>query len=253
VEVAVTRADGAVEVTVSDNGQGISPSFLPHVFTPFRQADGSSTRRHGGLGLGLAICRQLVELHGGTITAESEGPGRGATFVVRLPAGTRRSGVAARPDQVRHPPVPTGESAQRAATPGGKTPLAGLSVLLVEDDANTRSALCLILGQAGAAVTSAASATEALDILARSRPDVLVSDIGLPDTDGYALVAEVRRGDDDGQRPRLPAVALTAFARNEDRRRALATGFDDYLSKPVEQEELVSAVARAAGLPGRLT
>src|SRR5437879_3760312 len=231
VGVTVDREDPHVVVRVADTGQGIAPEFLPFIFDRFRQADSTTTRAHGGLGLGLAIVHYLVTLHRGTVTAESDGPDRGATFTVRVPLAPLR---------------PTARAAAQAATGVDRmTPLAGIRVLVVDDDADTRDLITAVLGQSGADVLTAASAQEALDVLARARPDVLVSDLSMPGDDGYALLERVRALglDRDG---RVPAIALTAFARAEDRARALAVGFAVHVPKPVEPAALVEVVARLA-------
>ena len=231
VTVSVDREDPHVVLRVADTGQGIAPEFLPFIFDRFRQADSTTTRAHGGLGLGLAIVHYLVTLHRGTVSAESEGPDRGATFTVRVPLAPLR---------------PTAHAGADAATGVDRPPpLAGIRVLVVDDDADTRDLVTAVLGQSGAEVLTAASAEEALDTLARARPDVLVSDLSMPGDDGYALLERVRALglDRDG---RVPAVALTAFARAEDRARALAVGFAVHVPKPVEPAALVEVVARLA-------
>ena len=241
VQVRLERVNSHVEVTVSDTGQGIAPEFLPHVFDRFRQADMTYTREHGGLGLGLSIVRQLVELHGGTVHAESAGTGQGATFVVQLPIMAARR-QAERPER-RHP------------TAGGGAPLecppslAGLRVLVVDDEADTRVLLRAMLERCGSEVMTAASAAEALELFKESRPDVLVSDIGMPGEDGYALIGSVRKLE-EGRGGRVPAVALTAYARAEDRVRALRAGFQVHVPKPIEPVELVTVVASLAGRTG---
>jgi PAS domain S-box-containing protein len=232
VQVRLERINSHVEIIVSDTGQGISREFLPHVFDRFRQADSSSTRAHGGLGLGLAIVRHLVELHGGSVRAESPGEGQGATFIVRLPVALIH--------QARGPL----KSAAKEEPSLKSTPdLRGLSVLLVDDEVDTRELLTAMLEQYGAEVKSAASAAQALDMLEEWRPSVLVADIGMPDEDGYDFIKKVRaRG------IQIPAIALTAYARSEDRLRALAASYQMHVSKPVEPVELAVVVA---SLPGR--
>ena len=238
VEVRLERAGPHVRIHVRDTGHGISPQFLPHMFDRFRQADGSSTRPHGGLGVGLAIVRDLVQLHRGSVRAESEGEGRGATFVVELPVMAVRV-----PEPEPAPagqPAPPGPSIERFPL------LTGVRVLVVDDDADARDLVAAVLEQSGAEVTRAASASEALDALARVRPSVLVSDISMPDEDGYALVRKVRDlGLDRGGRVR--AVALSAYARAEDRARALEAGFETHIPKPVEPAVLINIVAGLAG------
>jgi CheY-like chemotaxis protein len=231
VEERLARDGGQAVITVTDTGQGIPPEFLPHVFERFRQADGSSTRAHGGLGLGLAIVRHLVELHGGRVTAASEGAGKGATFTVHLPLASPA-------------PVP------RAADPVDgveSAALAGVRVLVVEDDADTRGLLRLALEGEGALVTASASSAEALAAFEAATPDVLLADIGMPDEDGYQLISRIRaRSAEAGGR--VPAVALTAYAAAEDRRRAMAAGFQRHLAKPVNPTALVAVlVALTAG------
>jgi PAS domain S-box-containing protein len=241
VEVRLERIRGHAQITVSDTGQGISADFLPYVFDRFRQADSSLTRRHGGLGLGLAIVRQLVEMHGGTVRAESGGEGRGASFTVRLPLREGRSIGRPLVDEVGH----RASSAGHSHLSGGHPFVEGLRVLVVDDDAGTREMLLEMLGQNGAEVTACSSAAEALELLHRARPDVLVSDIAMPGEDGYALIRKVR-----GLRPeqggRTPAVALTAHAKAEDRQRALSAGYEVFVPKPVEADELLGAIAGLA-------
>ena len=229
VTVSLARREGTATLTVSDTGQGIRPDFLPHVFERFRQADATATRAHGGLGLGLAIVRHLVELHGGTVSASSAGEGQGATFTVQLPlAATAR---------LERPLV------DAAVAP--RVSLSGLRLLVVDDEPDTREMVASMLEAHGAEVVALADAEEALRWLAVNRAHLLVSDVAMPRMDGCALIREIRRTGPGSSRA-IPAVALTAFARPEDRRRALDAGFQDYLTKPVEPEVLVARVAALA-------
>jgi CheY-like chemotaxis protein len=225
VSVALSRGEGTVTLTVSDTGQGIRPDFLPHVFERFRQADATVTRAHGGLGLGLAIVRHLVELHGGTISASSAGEGQGATFTVQLPMAA---------------PLPLERSAHDASA-AKRLDLSGLRLLVVDDEPDTREMLASVLEAHGAEVVQLADAIQVLQWLASGRADLLVSDVAMPLMDGCALIREIRRGS-TGQSSILPAVAVSAHARPEDRHRALDAGFQEYLTKPVEPEVLVAAV-----------
>lgn len=212
------------------------PKFLPHIFERFKQADGATTRSHGGLGLGLAIVKHLVELHGGTVTAESDGKDRGSVFRVRLPL------AAVMQDEV---PAQSPSSASRIIAPR----LDGLRVLVVDDEPDARTLLKAVLEAHGARVEVAASVQEALVQIESSCPDVLVSDIGMPGEDGYSLIRKVRALTKN--RPTvLPAAALTAFARMEDRSRALLAGFQSHLAKPIEPDELLIVVATLAGRTG---
>jgi CheY-like chemotaxis protein/anti-sigma regulatory factor (Ser/Thr protein kinase) len=234
VLVLVERLDASIELTVADNGRGIDLDFQPHVFERFRQADGATTRTHGGLGLGLSIVRQLVELHGGTVSVYSEGDGHGASFTVRLPlaaAGPRAPSPA-------RPPPPS------RLGPGFPIPpeLAGLRILIVDDEADTREMLRTLIEQCGARVNLASSVAEGLQQCESWRPDLLISDIGMPDQDGYSLIAGVRaRSPESGGD--VAAVALTAYARTEDRTRALLAGFNNHVAKPVEPLELLAVIA----------
>ncbi len=239
VDIRLERSGGDAVVTVADTGQGIEPEFLPHAFERFRQADSGSTRAHGGLGLGLAIVRHLVELHGGTVHADSAGPGRGATFSVRLPITVRPPHRA----RGRPRPSPAGGRPTRSRT------LARLRVLVVDDDADTRDVLRVVLSAAGAEVAEAASVAEALDRLDAWRADALVGDIGMPGEDGYALIRRVRARA-PGRGGRLAAVALTAYARGDDHRRVLEAGYDRHLAKPVDPERLVAVLAELTGRAG---
>ncbi len=242
VEVKLERAGAHVEIVVTDDGQGISPHILPYVFERFRQADSSTTRAHGGLGLGLAIVRHLVEMHGGTVAAESAGVGHGATFTVRLPL------VVVRPLDGRR--ADDGARAQAATTSDAAfnypPELKGLRLLVVDDEEDTRVLLTTVLEKCGASVVSVASAGEALAALKEMRPHVLISDLGMPEEDGYALIKKVRAlpAEAGGQ---TPSAALTAYARVEDRMRVLRSGFQIHIPKPVEPAELIAVVANLAG------
>jgi PAS domain S-box-containing protein len=231
VDVALSRVDSQVQISVSDTGVGIDPEFLPHVFDRFRQADASMSRAHGGLGLGLAIVRHLVELHGGSVHAASPGPAQGSTFLVRLP-------VAATVEALDggDAPAVTPEQLDRSWVD-----LAGVRVLVVDDDADTRRIIRQLLERHDAEVRTAANADEALQALAEQPPDALVSDIGMPGADGYQLIARVRElpADAGGQ---VPALALTAFARSQDRTRALMAGYQAHVAKPFEAQEFLANV-----------
>jgi PAS domain S-box-containing protein len=231
VALQVESTPSMVRLTVADTGRGIDPDFLAHVFEPFRQADASTTRTHGGLGLGLAIVRYVVEAHGGTVAAFSDGPGRGTRFVVELPAAPR----AAADDQ-RHSAADAHGGAQRSAE------LAGVRVLFVDDQSEARELAQVILSRAGAETTLASSAAEAIATFERSAVDILVTDIAMPEMDGYGLIAEIRRRDALSGR-RTPAIAATAYRGADDRQRVLAEGFDAYLAKPMESETLTAAIA----------
>jgi signal transduction histidine kinase/CheY-like chemotaxis protein len=237
VDIFITRASDEMEIKVVDTGQGISADFLPHVFERFRQADGAPTRRHSGLGVGLAIVRQLVELHGGTVSASSPGEGLGSTFIVRLPI----SGGEAQRGKLVAPRIRRTVPSRPSPTP--RLPrLDALRVLVVDDDADGRTLTSIVLTQAGATVEAAGSAREALQILDEKRPDALVTDIRLPDEDGYGLLRHVRQHEAE-HGGFIPAVALTGYARAEDRDQALAAGFQAHVPKPIDPVELAAAVA----------
>jgi PAS domain S-box-containing protein len=235
IEVSIAQAGPNVDLIVRDTGVGIVPEFLPYVFDRFRQGDQGTTRQRGGLGLGLAIAKQLVEMHGGTIAAASKGKDAGAAFIVTLPL-TARPGDAA-----------GARSAQVAfANPLAVPDLAGVRVLAVDDDADALAMMCDILEATGATVTTSCSAAEALRSLDERCPDVLVADLSMPEMDGFELIAAIRRHADAKLR-NLPAAALTAYARSEDRVRALRSGFTMHLAKPIEPVELMAAVVTLAG------
>ena len=235
VVLRVHREHSQVEVSVTDTGVGIAPDFLPLVFDRFRQADSSITRTQGGLGLGLAIVRHLVEVHGGTVHAESEGEGKGARFTVRMPvrAVAPQAIEAAAPDS--EPPLPE-ESREIQAI------LQGLHVLVVDDDPDARDLVAAVLANHGASVRTVSSVDEAIVQLREKRPDVLLSDIGLPSEDGYMLMRRVREIDSS-----VPAAALTAYAGPTDHQRALDAGFQAHVTKPVEPADLALLVASLAG------
>jgi PAS domain S-box-containing protein len=235
VDVVIARVNSHVEISVSDSGPGVSAEFLPHLFERFRQADASTTRKHGGLGLGLAIVKQLVELHGGTIRVESGNDGRGSTFTVSLPLG------AIKEDGQRvHP------TARRTPLPDGEVDLAGIKALVIDDEPDARGLIKHVLATAKAQVFTAASAMEGLELFKELRPSIVISDIGMPEKDGYYLIREIR-GLSAPEGGRTPAIALTAFARSEDRTRALLAGYQIHLAKPVEPPELLATVASLVG------
>ena len=236
------RVETHVHLTVTDSGQGIGARFLPHVFERFRQEEGSSFHSQPGLGLGLTLVRELVELHGGTVEAESEGEGHGATFTVALPI----------PALLLEPAAPKtigdreGVAMHATAAAPDCRRLDGLSVLVVDDDPDVRDALSGVLERCGAKVRAAGAVGEAMNALRAAVPDVLVSDLGMPGDDGYELMRQVRMLPSDAGGA-LPALAVSAYARESDRRKALAAGFRVHLAKPVAPAELVDQVARAAG------
>ncbi|WP_433926170.1 ATP-binding protein [Sorangium cellulosum] len=240
ISIRVWREESELRISVADTGHGISREFLPYVFERFRQADTAPQRRHGGLGLGLAISRQLVELHGGTLSAASAGEGLGALFTVALPVVPAADRTAA--------PAGAGPLADSAASIA--RPLRGLRVLLVEDDPDTRDVMAYTLGEQGAEVTAVGSAQAALDLLAAAdaggRPNVLVSDLGMPDLDGYELLRRLRAMEGERGEPALPAALVTAYARTDDQARALAAGFAAHITKPVEPDLLAAAIERLA-------
>jgi CheY-like chemotaxis protein len=241
VEILLERVNSHVELTVTDTGQGIAPDFLPHVFDRFRQADASTTRTYGGLGLGLSIVKQLVELHGGTVRAKSAGEGTGATFTMTLPLAITRRQLNDR----QHPTVSMFTNPAEEL----QISLEGTTVLVVDDEADARNLIDRLLVERKAKVLKAESVEAALETLATCRPDVLLSDIGMPYKDGYDLIRAVRALPPEAG-GRTPAIALTAFARSEDRMRAMMAGYQVHLSKPVEPRELIVMVASLVGRTG---
>jgi CheY-like chemotaxis protein/anti-sigma regulatory factor (Ser/Thr protein kinase) len=244
VHVTLERANSQAEIVVSDTGRGITPEFLPFVFDRFRQEDGGTTRTAGGLGLGLAIVKQLVDLHGGSVRAESGGENRGATFTVTLPVR------AAQADRRQSTPALKSVPLPEASYAAAESPdLRGIRVLVVDDDLEARELLEAIMRSAGAEATTAPSAARALEILERNRPDLIICDIAMPDGDGYSLIQKLRsRTDAEGGR--IPAVALTAYARNEDRKRSLLAGFQGHIAKPAEPTELLALIGSLVGRTG---
>ncbi|HEX6974615.1 MAG TPA: response regulator [Vicinamibacterales bacterium] len=239
VKVRLVGGEGEVVVSVEDTGIGISPSFLPYVFDRFTQADGSATRRHGGLGLGMAIVRHLVELHGGTVHAHSDGENQGATFVARLPARIESTVPHSGLDD-------SGDPEDAPLERQGVLPhLTGVNILVVDDEADSRSFLCALLEEQGARVATASSAAEAFEAFSRARPDVLVSDIAMAGEDGYDLIRRVRQLDPN-QGGETPAVALTAYVRGQDARAALNAGYHRHVRKPVVVDELIATLAELA-------
>ncbi|HEY0008286.1 MAG TPA: PAS domain S-box protein [Tepidisphaeraceae bacterium] len=239
VWVTLRKRDGNVEVKVADSGEGIKAEFLPFVFDRFRQADATTTRRHGGLGLGLSIVKQLIELHGGSIAVESDGVNRGSTFIVSLPLMIPLPSIER--DEKR--PLPT---SAHGATPSQMTlSLQGLKILVVDDEPDARLLVKRLLEDYQANVVMAASASEALAITGEYCPNVLISDIGMPGEDGYALIRRIRSGGSDNAR--VPAIALTAYARPEDRVKAMVAGFNMHICKPIEPAELVAIIASLTG------
>jgi PAS domain S-box-containing protein len=241
VQVFLQRVNSHAEITVTDTGQGIEKDFLPHLFLRFSQADSSTTRHHSGLGLGLAIVRHLVELHGGTVHASSGGRGQGSSFTIQLPLS-----VFFEPEQPRKVEHPRTELPPQHVN----VDLNGVKVLVVDDERDARTLIRRVLEMHGATVVTAETAGEAMDLLQKNRPDVLLSDIGMPDEDGYSLLQKLRQLEAN-QGGETPAVALTAFARSEDRRKALLAGFQMHVAKPVEAGELVAVVANLSGVTRR--
>jgi signal transduction histidine kinase/CheY-like chemotaxis protein len=237
IQVRLERVDSHVEISVSDTGQGIEPEFLPHVFERFRQGDSSIARRFGGLGLGLAIVRQLVEMHGGSVAATSPGENQGATFTVRLPLAIVHNQSFEEREETFHSQLSSAKIAFNCPPQ-----LEGLRILVVDDEMDAREMLTFVLNQCQAQVRAAASAKEALLMLEDFNPHILVSDIGMPEEDGYDLIRKVREKEKAaGQKP-IPAIALTAYTRIEDRMQALSAGFQTHVPKPVEPAELAAVI-----------
>ncbi|WP_437752290.1 ATP-binding response regulator [Sorangium sp. So ce1389] len=239
IDVLLERVSSHIEITVHDSGVGIAPELLSQIFERFRQADSSTTRRFGGLGLGLSIVKQLVELHGGTVHAESSGAGQGATFVVCLPLQVVRESPGR-----EHP-----TSAKAVPPRHGEIALAGIKVLVVEDEPDARELLKWVLARSKADVVTASSAAEGFDLVRTAHPDVVVSDIGMPGKDGYQFMREVRSLP-PSEGGRVPAIALTAFARSEDRTKAMLAGYQVHLAKPIEPRELAATIRSLAGRSG---
>lgn len=241
VRVRLERAGTDAQISVSDTGEGINSDFLPFIFDRFRQADGTSTRKHGGLGLGLAIVRHLVEQHGGTVSADSAGKGLGTTFTIRLPLAAAQKGAKGRRKETESLLTSERPNSQLKPLPS----LEGVQVLIVDDEQDTLGMLAVMLTEYRAKVQTASSAAEALEVLQWYKPDVLVSDLAMPDEDGYSLIGKVRALSAEDDKP-IPAVALTAYVRIEDRVRALSAGFNMFVPKPVEPSELITAIANLA-------
>jgi len=235
VQVLLERVNSHVEVTVSDTGIGITSDFLPHIFGRFTQRDSTPGRSHGGLGLGLAISKQLVELHGGSISAKSAGEGHGSTFIVRLPLAIVES------NRVAHAHGRDADFEDAAERPPPMPELDGARILVVDDEVDARELVRAVLENQGAKITTAGSAEEALAVLRTTTPDLLISDIGMPGTDGHNLIRTLRGREPRNQR--LPALALTAFARPDDRKKAMLAGYQAHLAKPFDIGEFVLVVA----------
>jgi CheY-like chemotaxis protein/anti-sigma regulatory factor (Ser/Thr protein kinase) len=235
VKIKLERVNSHVEITVSDSGQGIKEEFLPFVFDRFRQADGTITRKQGGLGLGLSIVKQLVDLHDGSIQADSPGENHGSIFVVQLP---RIATHQESKDNLQQQSKASGELTEFDCSPQ----FDGLHVLVVDDEADARELIRAVLKECGSEVTTATSAVEALEMFEKIKPDVLISDIGMPEMDGYTFINKIRALETDSK-VKTPAIALTAYAKAEDRERALLEGYHIHLPKPIEPMKLVAIIA----------
>jgi CheY-like chemotaxis protein len=230
IDVLAAQQDGEVTVSISDTGQGITPAFLPYVFDRFKQADGNKHRSPTALGLGLALVREMVHAHGGTVVAESPGDGQGSTFTVRLPLSPTLQSELVPPRAAQT----TIESLPR------------IDILIVDDDGDVRDLLGLLLQSHGAVVRTATSAAEALEAITRQTPDVLLADVGMPEEDGYSLIRKVRAHEQRHNAARLPAIAVTAYATSADREQALAEGYDWHIPKPVDPQTLARAISKVA-------
>jgi PAS domain S-box-containing protein len=248
VRIHMGQEGSQVVLVVTDTGRGIDPSFLPVVFDRFRQADSSVTRRVGGLGLGLALVRHIVELHGGRVSAASEGAGKGATFTVTLPIQAVMPAISEVPQSSENPQA--SEIARTSAASKSAPALDGIRVLVVDDEADARDLIAVVLLEAGAVVETAGSAAEGFAANKEFRPDVLVSDIGMPGEDGFSFIRKIRTLPTE-EGGRIPSLALTAFAREEDRTKALSAGYTTHIGKPVNPDALVAAVANLAGVRRR--
>ncbi|MBD1944396.1 response regulator [Coleofasciculus sp. FACHB-712] len=251
VEVYLQGDRSHAEISVRDTGEGISPDFLPYVFDRFRQADNSITRSYTGLGLGLAIVRHLVELHGGTVRAESPGEGQGSTFIVKLPL-LNSAGVKKRTEEEESLCSSQSSALNPQESPPTlwESPLDGLQILVVDDEADARELLKSILEQYGAEAIAVASAEEAIGTIQKSKPDLLISDIGMPNEDGYSLIRRVRAL--EAEKGQIPSVALTAYVRVDDQKAALSAGFQSHVAKPIDPTELIAVVASLVGRTGNV-
>jgi CheY-like chemotaxis protein/anti-sigma regulatory factor (Ser/Thr protein kinase) len=240
IDILLERVNSHLEICVADSGIGIRPEFLAFVFDRFRQADSSTTRRHGGLGLGLSIVKHLVELHGGSVRVKSQGEGQGSTFIVALPISAIRSH-----ERASHEPATFAE-----IDPAGvELPsLSGVTALIVDDEADARILLDRLIQERGGRTVMASSAAEALAVLQADPVDIVVSDIGMPEVDGYAFIRRVRQHQHASART-VMAIALTAYARPEDRQRALLAGYQMHLAKPVDPRELIAGIASLLHIP----